>query len=127
MSLTIKHKEIEFGVGDRVRVTQKIEEGGKSRSSVFEGMVLGIKGRETGTSFLVRRMGEAGIGIERIFPLNSPTIEKIEVIKKGFPGARHAKLYYTRVKSPREIEEIYSRAAGKNQPRKKKHAPKRKH
>lgn len=104
---------MEFGVGDRVRVTQKIEEGGKSRSSIFEGMVLGIKGREAGISFLVRRVGESEVGIERIFPLNSPTIEKVEVIKKGFPGARHAKLYFTRTKSPREIEEIYARASKK--------------
>ena len=127
MSLTLKHKDSQFGVSDKVRVTQKIEEGGKTRSSIFEGMVLSIKGRDTGVSFLVRRMGEAGVGIERIFPIDSPTIESVEVIKKGMPGVRRAKLYYTRDKSPREIEEIYSRAHLKNQlkPTKAKHAPKK--
>lgn len=123
--LLAKHKDVEFGVGDRIRVTQKIVEAGKSRSSIFEGMVIGIRGRDNGTSFIVRRVGEAGIGIERIFPLFSPTIEKITVIKKGYPGVRHAKLFYTRSKSQREIDEIYTRSSRKNLPQKPK--TKRKH
>lgn len=116
MALLAKHKETEFGVGDKVRVIQKIEESGKSRTSTFEGMVLGIKGKDENLSFLVRRIGEAGVGIERIFPIVSPTIEKIELVKKGLFGIRHAKLYYTREKSPREVDEIYSRAFRKNKP-----------
>ena len=123
MSLTTYHNDIEFGIGDRIRVIQKIEEGGKSRSSIFEGMVLSIKGRGANQSFLVRRKGEAGIGIERIFPVKATTIEKIELIKSGLAGVHHAKLYYTRDKSPREVDKIYSRAHAKNQIV---HAPKKK-
>lgn len=124
--LLARHKDIEFGVGDKIRVTQKIEEGGKTRSSTFEGIVLGIRGYDNGTSFIVRRIGEAGIGIERIFPLLSPTIEKITVVKKGYPGVHHAKLYYTRKMSPGEIEKIYRRASRKNLPQKQK-TKKKKH
>lgn len=110
MSLRIKHKDQEFGVGDKIKVFQKIKEGEKTRIGFFEGMVLGIKGRENRKMFTVRRIGEAGIGIERIFPISLPTIEKIEVVKKGTMGVNRAKLYYTRKKSTKEIEKIYSRA-----------------
>ncbi len=114
MSLFAKHKEIEFGVGDKIKVYQRIKEGEKERLSIFDGMVISIKGRETGISFMVRRIGEAGVGIEKIFPLSLPAIEKIEVLKKGTAGVRHAKLFYTREKSPREIEAIYARTNRKN-------------
>ena len=111
MALKITFKEVEFGVGDRVRVSQKITEAGKSREAVFEGMVMGIKGRNPGKTFLVRRIGEAGIGIERIFPLNLPTIEKVVVVKRGIEGVRKAKLYYTRDKAPTEVEMIFKKAS----------------
>jgi len=113
MALFAKHKEILFGVGDKIRVTQNFEEGGKSRSTSFEGIVISIKKGEN-PSFIVRRIGEQRIGIERIFPLNLPTIEKIQVIKKGTSGVRHGKLYFIRSKSPKEIDKIYSRASKKN-------------
>ena len=111
MALKITIKEVEFGVGDRVRVDQKVKDGDKSREASFEGMVIGIKGREPGKTFLVRRIGEAGIGVERIFPVNLPTIDKIIVVKRGVEGVKRAKLYYTRTKSPTEIEMISKRAA----------------
>jgi len=111
MALKITIKEVEFGVGDRVRVVQKGKDGDKSREASFEGMVIGIKGREPGKTFLVRRIGEAGIGVERIFPVNLPTIDKIIVVKRGVEGVKRAKLYYTRTKSPTEIEMISKRAA----------------
>lgn len=104
-------KEIEFGVGDRVRVVQKIKDGDKSREAFFEGMVIGIKGREPGKTFVVRRVGEANIGIERIFPVNLPTIDKIIVVKRGIEGVKRAKLYYTREKAPTEVEMIFKKAA----------------
>ncbi|OGM21518.1 50S ribosomal protein L19 [Candidatus Woesebacteria bacterium RIFCSPHIGHO2_01_FULL_38_9] len=110
MSLTATHKEVTFGVGDKVKVTQKIKEGEKVRSQIFEGLVLGIKGREENKSFTVRRIGAQQIGIERIFPLFSPTVEKIEVTRNGTAGVSRAKLYYTREKAKREIDIIYSRA-----------------
>lgn len=111
MALIAKHAEMQFGVGDTVRVHQKIVESGKSRTAVFEGMVIGIKGRESGKSFTVRKIGAQKIGIEQIFPLLAPTIEKVEVVRRGTAGSHHAKLFFTRTKSRKEIEQIYSRAA----------------
>jgi large subunit ribosomal protein L19 len=111
MALKITHKDVEFGVGDRVRVVQKISDGDKSREAIFEGMVMGIKGRDPGKTFVVRRVGEAGIGIERIFPINLPTIDKIIVVKRGIEGVKRAKLYYTREKAPTEVEMIFKKAA----------------
>ncbi|MEK7472901.1 MAG: 50S ribosomal protein L19 [Patescibacteria group bacterium] len=119
MALRIKHKEIEFGVGDKIKVFQKIKEGEKTRIAFFEGMVLSISGREDRKMFTVRRIGEAAIGIERIFPISLPTIEKIEVIKKGTMGVNRAKLYYTRDKSTKEIDKIYSRSKRKELSKKK--------
>ena len=110
MALTLKHNEILFGIGDRVKVHQKIKEGEKNRIAAFEGMVIKIRGEGGRKMFTVRRIGEATIGIERIFPVDLPTIEKIEVIKKGTRGVKRAKLYYTRGKSTKEIDKIYSRA-----------------
>jgi large subunit ribosomal protein L19 len=109
MAIKTKFKDIEFGVGDRIRVVQKVTEGDKQRKQAFEGMVIGIKGRGETKSFTVRRIGAQQVGIERIFPVNAPTIESVEVLKKGQRGARRAKLYYTRDKAKKEIDEIYSR------------------
>lgn len=114
MALTAIHNEVKFGVGDKIRVTQRIKEGDKQRLQIFEGMVIGIKGELGEKTFTVRRIGEAQIGIERIFQLDAPTVEKIEVVKRGTAGVRHAKLYYVRTKSTRETDKIYSRASGKN-------------
>lgn len=112
MALTILHKEVKFGVGDKVRVIQKIKEAdGKFRESFFEGMVIGIKGREPGKTFTVRKIAEGNIGVERIFPLNLPSMEKIVVVKQGVAGVRRAKLYYTREKSPTEIDMIFKKSA----------------
>lgn len=110
MALLATHNQTTFGVGDRVKVIQRIKEGEKTRLQSFEGMVLKIRGREENKSFTVRRIGEAQIGIERIFPLMAPTIEKVEVVKNGMSGVKRAKLYYTRDKARREVDKIYSRA-----------------
>lgn len=118
MSLYITHKEIKFGIGDKIRVIQKIEEGGKTRSAYFEGILIAINGRDEGQSITVRRIGEQKVGIERIFPINLPSIEKIEVVRKGTSGVRRSKLYYLRGSSPKEIEKIYAKASA----RKKKNA-----
>jgi len=112
MALKITFKEVEFGVGDKIRVVQKIkEEGGKSHEANFEGMVLGIRGRDASKSFMVRKVAEGGIGVERIFPVDLPTIDRVILVKSGLRGVRRAKLYYTREKAPTEIEMIYKRAA----------------
>lgn len=113
MALTAKIKEVEFGVGDKVRVTQKIDK----REANFDGIVIKIKGRGIGTTFTVRRIGEAGIGIERIFPLNLPSIDKITVVKRGVEGVRRAKLYYIRKQSSTVVEQIFKRAAIRRTPK----------
>ncbi len=114
MALIFLHKGTEFGVGDKIKVSQKIKEGDKHRIQSFEGIVIGLKGREENKSFTVRRIGAQQVGIERIFPLNSPTLEKVEVMRKGVKGVKRAKLYYIREKSKREIEQIYFRASRKD-------------
>ena len=111
MALTITFKETEFGVGDKIRVIQKIKDGDKSRESIFEGMVLKIKGRSPGKTMTVRKIAEGNIGVEKIFPLNLPSLDRIMVVKRGVEGVRRAKLYYTRTKSPTEVEMIYKKAA----------------
>lgn len=85
-----------FGVGDTVRVMYKILEGGKERIQPFEGIVIGKKGEAVSKTFTVRRIGAGNIGVERIFPVYSPNITDIQVVKKG--QVRRAKLYYLRGK-----------------------------
>lgn len=111
MSLYLTHKDVTFGVGDKVKVIQKIKEGDKERTATFEGIVIKVRGEGENKMFTVRKSGAQNVGVERIYPLTSPFIEKVEVVKKGTPGVRRAKLYYIRTKSPKEIDEIFSRAA----------------
>jgi large subunit ribosomal protein L19 len=116
MAISATHKETTFGVGDVIRVHQRLSEPGsdKSRVQIFEGTVIAIRGRDMGRSAIVRRIGTQNVGMELIFPLHSPTIEKVETTRLGMKGARHAKLYFIRHKSKREIEKIYSRIPGKD-------------
>ena len=85
-----------FGPGDTVRVYVKIKEGDKERVQPFEGVVIGRRGKEAAETFMVRKVS-FGIGVERIFPLHSPVIERIEVVRGG--RVRRAKLYYLRALS----------------------------
>lgn len=92
---------LDFRAGDTIKVHQKIIEKGKTRIQVFEGLVIARKhGREAGATFTVRKVA-SGVGVERIFPLHSPVLDKIEVIKRT--KVRRAKLYYVRTKAAREI------------------------
>lgn len=84
-----------FGVGDTVQVISKVFEGGSERVHAFEGVVISRSGRGMGETFTVRKLSY-GIGVEKIFPLHSPQIGKITVIKSG--KVRRAKLYYLRKK-----------------------------
>ncbi len=113
MALKISLKDVEFGVGDKVRVVQRIKEGDKTREAAFEGMVIGIKGREPGKTFTVRKIAEGNVGVERIFPVLLPSIEKVVVVTRGVEGVRRAKLYFTRKKAPTEVDMIYKKAAVK--------------
>jgi len=85
----------EFRVGDTVKVDVLIREGKRERIQVFEGIVISRKGAGVSETFTVRKMS-SGIGVERIFPVHSPKLAKIEVIKRG--KARRAKLYFLRNK-----------------------------
>jgi len=89
-------------VGDTVRVHQKIQDKGKTRLQVFEGLVLARKhGDEPGATFTVRKVA-SGVGVERIYPLYSPNIDKLEIVKRA--KVRRAKLYYIREKVAREVK-----------------------
>lgn len=90
----------EFRVGDTVRVNQKITEGKRERIQAFEGIVIALKNRGIGKNFIVRKK-TANIGVEKTFPLNSPLIDSIEVVRKG--KVRKARIYYLRslVKQPK--------------------------
>ena len=83
----------EFGVGDSVRVHTKVVEGDKERIQVFTGVVIGKRGRGLNETFTVRRISY-GEGVERVFPVHSPRVDKIEVERKG--SVRRAKLTYLR-------------------------------
>jgi len=93
--------------GDTVRVWLKIEEKGKTRLQAFEGLVLARKhGAEAGGTFTVRKVS-SGVGVEKIFPLHSPSIDKIEIVKRA--KVRHAKLYFIRDKVAREVKRLLRR------------------
>lgn len=89
----LKKKVPSFGPGDTVRVHIKVIEGGRERLQAFEGTVIGRRGGGAGESFTVRRVSH-GVGVERIFPLHSPRVEKIDVVRRG--RVRRAKLHYLR-------------------------------
>lgn len=91
--LTAERPIPEFGPGDTVRVNVKVIEGNRERVQAFEGVVIAKKNRGINSSFTVRKISY-GEGVERIFPLYSPRIESIEVIRRG--RVRRAKLYYLR-------------------------------
>ena len=95
-------KKLDFKAGDTVRVWSKIpEEKGKFRLQAFEGIVLARKhGTEAGGTFTVRKVA-SGVGVERIFPIYSPMVDKIEVMKKA--RARRSKLYYVRNKAIKDV------------------------
>ena len=84
-----------FNIGDTVRVTMKVKEGDKERLQSFEGSVIARRGSGLRETFTVRKISY-GIGVEKIFPIHSPLIEEIRVVKRG--DVRRAKLYYLRHK-----------------------------
>ena len=89
----IKENAENFNVGDTVRVSFKIVEGATERIQVFEGIVIAKNNTGVRRTFVVRKISY-GVGVERIFPLHSPRIEKIDVVRRG--RVRRAKLYYLR-------------------------------
>ncbi|MBK8395998.1 MAG: 50S ribosomal protein L19 [Leptospiraceae bacterium] len=92
----MNRREINFSIGDTVKVHYKIVESGKERTQIYEGVVISIANKMNDKSFNVRRVSY-DVGVERIFPLYSPKISKIELVRKGH--VRRAKLYFLREKS----------------------------
>src|SRR4030081_1418295 len=88
-----RKEALNFAVGDSVRVHTKVVEGDKERIQIFAGVVIGRRGRGLNSTFTVRRISY-GEGVERVFPLHSPRVEKVEVERQG--AVRRAKLTYLR-------------------------------
>jgi len=98
-----------FRVGDTVRVLYRIREGDKKRIQPFEGIVIAMRGAGVSRTFTVRKIASQGIGVERIFPLHSPNIQKVEVVRAG--KVRRAKLYYLRKRVGKKAIKVKVRAS----------------
>ncbi len=111
-------KTLDFKAGDTVRVWNKILEKGKVRLQAFEGLVLARKhGAESGATFTIRKVA-SGVGVERIFPLYSPNVDKIEVLRKS--KTRRNKLYYIRTKAVKEVKKrLKSITISRDEPKEK--------
>ena len=94
MANSFTYNQTKIAVGDRIAVHLRIEEEGKTRTQIFEGLVIGVKGRDIGQTFTIRKIASNSIGVERILPVASPFIDKIEMITQG--NVRRSKLYYLR-------------------------------
>jgi large subunit ribosomal protein L19 len=98
---TEERSKLDMRAGDTVRVWQKVKEKDKTRLQAFEGLVLARKhGTQSGATFTVRKVMD-GVGVERIFPLYSPMIDKIELVRRA--KVRRSKLYFVREKATKEI------------------------
>jgi large subunit ribosomal protein L19 len=89
-----QRKLADFNVGDTIAVSQRIKEGEKERIQIFQGDVIAMHNRGASTTFTVRKMSENSIAVERIFPLHSPIIADIKLVRRG--DVRRAKLFYVR-------------------------------
>jgi large subunit ribosomal protein L19 len=87
-------EQVELSPGAQIRVTSVVKEGNKERLQNFDGLVISVRGRGDSRTFTVRKIGISGIGVERIWPVNSPSISKIEIKKES--KVRRAKLYFLR-------------------------------
>jgi len=118
--LGIKTEKFDFQSGDTVKVYTKVVEGDSERIQIFDGVVLARRGSGISESFTVRKISY-GVGVERVFPLHSPRIEKIEVVKTG--KVRRSKIYYLRGLSGKaarleEVEQGSAAAAPQAEPAK---------
>ena len=104
----IKEEIPQFNTGDTVRVHNRIKEGNRERIQIFEGVVLKIQGGGNRTTFTVRKES-SGIGVEKTWPLHSPNVEKVEVVRRG--KVRRAKLNYLRGLSGKKakVKEVINR------------------
>lgn len=93
--ISVKVGEENLHIGDVIRVHNKVVEGAKTRIQIYEGILIRLRGRDVNKTFTVRKIGAAGVGVERTWPLDSNSIVKIDV-KKKTSGVRRSKLYYLR-------------------------------
>ncbi|NLL63454.1 MAG: 50S ribosomal protein L19 [Ruminococcaceae bacterium] len=89
----VKEEQPKFGIGDTVKVHINIKEGNRERIQIFEGTVIARRGSGVSETFTVRRLSY-GVGVEKVFPVNSPNVVKVEVVRSG--KVRRAKIYYLR-------------------------------
>src|SRR5260221_141084 len=108
MSQYFQYQDQTIAVGDTVRIHQRIVEEKKTRVQIFEGVVIAIRGKENGRSFVVRKIGAGSIGIEKIFPIHLPSIEKIELKRKG--QVRRSKLYFLRARIGKAASKVKEKA-----------------
>lgn len=99
LNYDVVNRPVDFSVGDTVKVHYKIKEGAKERIQVYEGLVIAIQNQGSGKTFTVRRVS-FDVGVERIFPLYAPTVDKVEKIRSS--KVRRSKLYYLRDKSGKD-------------------------
>ncbi len=104
MSNQLKYKDQSFSTGDTIAVHQLVTEGDKDRVQIFEGVLIAVKGREQNQSFMVRKIAAGAIGVERIWPVHSPRVTAIKLIKSG--QSRRAKLYYLRGRKGKEASKV---------------------
>lgn len=94
-----------FRAGDVVKVFRKIVEGGKERIQVFEGMVIAVKGKQSSSTMITVRKVSNGVGVEIVVPIQSPSIEKIDLVKRA--KVRQSKLYFVRERSAKSLKMKY--------------------
>lgn len=99
----------DFRAGDVVKVFRKIIEGGKERIQVFEGIIIAVKGKQSSSATITVRKVSNGVGVELVLPIQSPIIEKIEVVKRA--KVRQAKLYFVRDRSMKSLKMKYKSLA----------------
>ena len=104
MANQVTWQDVNFAIGDTIRVHQTFAEGDKTRTQIFEGIVIAIRGHAGLKSFVVRRIASNNIGVEKIFPIATPTITKVEVKKKG--DVRRAKLYFLRDRTGKKATKV---------------------
>ena len=104
MANQVTWQDVNFAIGDTIRVHQTFAEGDKTRTQIFEGIVIAIRGHAGLKSFVVRRIASNNIVVEKIFPIATPTITKVEVKKKG--DVRRAKLYFLRDRTGKKATKV---------------------
>ncbi|MBI2326306.1 50S ribosomal protein L19 [Candidatus Collierbacteria bacterium] len=106
MANQVSWKDVNFAIGDTIRIHQTFAEGDKTRTQIFEGLVIAIRGHAGLKSFVVRKIAVNNVGVEKIFPIETPTITKVEVMKKG--NVRRAKLYFLRGRIGKKATKVKS-------------------